>query len=163
MSNLRNLDCSGTQLQSLPHSRPGRNLKPERTHHCIICGTCVSHTTVSFVHWDGIDEKSFLFMCLWYQCFFLAQVVHLRAMTQSDCVLIFLVLKPLRAQMHSEDGPPLPVVQRLCGPLQPSLLLPVHVVHLVGVCLCLCRRLHAVHPAQGTAECESPFPPLCSD
>ena len=98
-------------------------------------------------------------MCLWYQCFFLAQVVHLRAMTQSDCVLIFLVLKPLRAQMHSEDGPPLPVVQRLCGPLQPSLLLPVHVVHLVGVCLCLCRRLHAVHPAQGTAECESPFPP----
>lgn len=164
MSNLRTLDCSGTQLHSLPHSPRSKPQTGADTplhhlwnvrfpHHRLFC--CLS-TGMGLMRSVSSSSASGIRVPLVY-------VRQLRSMLQSDCVLIFLVFKPLRAQMHPEDGPPLPVVQRVCGPLQPSLLLSVHVVHLVGVCLCLCRRLHAVHPTQGTAECESPFPPLCSD
>jgi hypothetical protein len=68
---------------------------------------------------------------------------------------------PHRLQMHPEDGPPLPVVQRVCRSLQSPLFLSLHVIHLAGLHLRVCRCLRALHTAEGAAKCNHRHPFVC--
>ena len=47
--------------------------------------------------------------------------------------------------MRAQNGSPLPVVQLVCGTFQPSILLLIHAVHLVGVHLRVCGGIRSIH------------------